>query len=228
MDRVSRAQADDVPSTSLAVPEGTEVNEHRVDSVEALERLYAAPLASSVAKELPALNAHYRRLIEASPFLTIASTGPGGLDCSPRGDAPGFVAVLDERTLAIPDRRGNNRLDTLRNVVVDPRVALLFMIPGVEETLRVNGRAHLSTEDALLARFHVDGKRPVTAIVVGIERVYFQCARALKRSGLWDPARHVDPGTLPSAGTLIRSAIADFDAGAYDAELAARQARTLW
>lgn len=203
-------------------------DEHRVESIEDLERLYPAPLASSVAKELPALNASYRRLVEASPFLTIASVGPDGLDCSPRGDAPGFVAVLDERTLAIPDRRGNNRLDTLRNIVADPRVALWFAIPGLNETLRVNGRAHLSTEPALLRRFDVDGRRPTTAIVVTVERVYFQCARALKRSRLWDPARHVDPSTLPSAGTLIRSAIADFDAERYDAELQARQAATLW
>ena len=140
------------------------------------------------------------------------------------GDAPGF----DDRTLALPDRHGHNRLSTRSDIVVDPHVALLFMIPGVEETLRVNGRAYLSTESTLLARFDVDGKRPVTAIVVEIGRVYFQCARALKRSRLWDPAGHVDPDSLPSAGTLIRSAIADFDAEAYDAELAARQARTLW
>ena len=203
-------------------------DDHRVSSIEALERLYPAPLAPSVAKELPALNAHYRRLLAASPFLTIASVGPEGLDCSPRGDAPGFVAVLDERTLAIPDRRGNNRLDTLRNIVADPRVALWFAIPGLNETLRVNGRAHLSTAPELLARFDVDGRRPTTAIVVAIDRVYFQCARALKRSRLWDPATRVDPRTLPSAGTLIRPAIAEFDAERYDAELQARQDRTLW
>ena len=201
---------------------------HRVDFVEALQRLYPAPLEASVKKELPALNAHYRRLVEASPFFAIASVGPGGLDCSPRGDARGFVRALDERHLAFPDRRGNNRLDTLGNVVVDPRVALLFMVPGREETLRVNGRAHVTVEPALLESFSVDGRAPVTAVVVAVQAVYFQCARALKRSGLWDPDSWADASELPSAGTLIRSALGGFDAEGYDAGLAERQAKTLW
>ena len=201
---------------------------HRVDSIEALERLYPAPLETSLDKELPALNAHYRRLVEASPFFAIASVGPGGLDCSPRGDARGFVRVLDDATLAFPDRRGNNRLDTLRNIVVDPRVALLFVIPGREETLRVNGRARVTAAPALLERFAVDGRAPVTAVTVGIGAVYFQCARALKRSGLWDPGSWADVSGLPSAGTLIRSAVRGFDAEGYDATLRERQARTLW
>ena len=205
-----------------------DVDPHRIDSVEALERLYPAPLETSLGKELPALNAHYRRLVEASPFFAIASVGPGGLDCSPRGDARGFVRVLDDAALAFPDRRGNNRLDTLRNIVVDPRVALLFMIPGREETLRVNGRARVTAAPDLLARFAVDGRAPVAAAVVAIESVYFQCARALKRSGLWQPNSWADASDLPSAGTLIRSAVEGFDADAYDAELSERQARTLW
>ena len=183
---------------------------------------------TSLGKELPALNAHYRRLVEASPFFAIASVGPGGLDCSPRGDARGFVRVLDDAALAFPDRRGNNRLDTLRNIVVDPRVALLFMIPGRDETLRVNGRARVTAAPELLARFAVDGRVPVTATVVAVGSVYFQCARALKRSGLWEPGSWADVSDLPSAGTLIRSAVDGFDAGRYDAELPARQARTLW
>ena len=199
-----------------------------VNTIAELEALYPKPLGSSLAKELPRLNEHYRRLIEASPYVTVASVGPDGMDCSPRGDTPGFVCILDDHTLVIPDRRGNNRLDTLRNIVLDPRVALLFMIPGVNETLRVNGQAHLSIDPGLLNRFEVNGNCPVTVMVISIERVYFQCARALKRSQLLDPSCHADPDSLPSAGRLIRSAIADFDADTYDAELQERQAKTLY
>ena len=201
---------------------------NRVNTIAELEALYPKPLESSLAKELPRLNEYYRLLIKASPYVSVASVGPDGMDCSPRGDAPGFVSILDDDTLAIPDRRGNNRLDTLRNIVRDPRVALLFMIPGVNETLRVNGQAHLSIEPELLNRFEINGNSPITVMVVSVERVYFQCARALKRSRLWDPALHADPETMPSAGKLIRSAIADFDAEAYDEKLQERQAKTLY
>jgi len=201
---------------------------HRIHTTADLERLYAAPLATSLGKETPVINPAYRRLIEAAPFCMIASIGPEGMDCSPRGDGPGFVRILDERTLAIPDRRGNNRLDTLRNIVRDERVALLFLIPGLNETLRINGRAHLTTEPGLLADFAVNGKPPVSAIVVEIDTMYFQCARALKRSKLWDPAVQVEPRSLPSAGELARSAMPDFDAESYDAALPERQAKTLY
>jgi len=200
----------------------------RVNSTAELDALYAKPLESSVAKELSSLNEHYRRLIEASPFLLIASIGPGGMDCSPRGDGRGFVSIQDDQTLVIPDRRGNNRLDTLRNIVVDPRVALLFMIPGCDETLRINGQAYLSVDDELLSEFEVNGKKPTTAIVVQIEGVYFQCARALKRSHLWDSSSQVDRASLPSVGTLIQSSIADFDSDTYDSQLKERQEKTLY
>lgn len=152
---------------------------NRLNSISELEALYPKPIESSLAKELPKLNEHYRQLIEAAPFVTIASVGPDGMDCSPRGDEPGFVTIMSDQTLAIPDRRGNNRLDTLKTIIVDPRVALLFMIPGINETLRVNGQAYLSIDSDLLSRFEVQGNRPLSAIVVDIERVYFQCARAL-------------------------------------------------
>jgi PPOX class probable FMN-dependent enzyme len=201
---------------------------HRIESIDDLERLYAPPLATSAGKESPRINDLYRRLIEAAPFCAVASVGPEGMDCSPRGDAPGFVRILNDKTIAIPDRRGNNRLDTLRNIVRDGRVGLLFMIPGLNETLRVNGTAHLSTDPDLVSAFAVDGKRPVSAIVVAVETIYFQCARALKRSKLWDAGAQVDPKTLPSAGQLIRSVIGDFDSESYDAELPDRQARTLY
>lgn len=200
----------------------------RVNSLSQLEALYSTPKEISLAKELPALNEHYKTIIKASPFVVISSIGPDGMDCSPRGDGAGFVKVLDDQTLVIPDRRGNNRLDTLKNIVNDPRVALLFLIPGYDETLRVNGQAYLTIDDKLLEQLVVNGKKPTTAIVVNIEQVYFQCARALKRSGLWNKSAHVDPVSLPSAGTLIRSAIKDFDSEAYDAQLPERQEKTLY
>ena len=161
-------------------------------------------------------------------FFAIASIGPDGMDCSPRGDGPGFVRILDESTVAFPDRRGNNRLDTLRNIVVDPRVALLFLIPGLNETLRINGTAHLSTDSDLLNSFVVKGRRPVTAVIVKIDTMYFQCARALKRAGLWDVSAQVDPKTLPSAGQLVQSVMQEFDSADYDAKLQDRQAKTLY
>ena len=199
-----------------------------ITTIKQLESLYEAPHKPSIAKELPQLNEGYKKFIEASPYVSVATSGPDGLDCSPRGDAPGFVTVLDDNTLALPDRRGNNRLDTLRNIVSNPAIAMLFMIPGVNETIRVNGRALISTNSDLLDTFDVGGKKPVTAIVVTVHQVYFQCARALKRSKLWDHTLHIDPASLPSAGSLIQSAISDFDAQAYDQALQKRQDETLW
>src|SRR6202043_1830588 len=164
---------------------------HLVTTMAELEAMYAQPMETSLLKELDHIGPHYRALIEASPFVTLATSGPEGLDCSPRGDAPGFVRIADERTLLIPDRRGNNRLDSLRNILHDPRVALLFLIPGCGETIRVNGRAQISTDPALIESFLVDGKAPRTVIVVSVDRVYFQCANAIVRSKLWDASRHV-------------------------------------
>ena len=199
-----------------------------VTTLSELEALYAAPAATSVAKEISRINEPYRQLIDASPFLTIATIGPSGMDCSPRGDGPGFVRILDDKTLAIPDRRGNNRLDTIKNIISDSRVALLFLIPGVNETLRVNGRAIISVNPELLSSFRVSGKIPVSAIVVSIDTMYFQCARALQRSQLWNAEQHATRDSLPSTGKLIKSAMSDFDAESYDAKLKERQAKTLY
>jgi PPOX class probable FMN-dependent enzyme len=176
---------------------------HLVTSIEALERLYGQPYGPSIAKETDRITVHYRTFIEAAPFFALASSGPEGLDCSPRGDAPGFVRVLDEKTLLVPDRRGNNRIDTLRNILQDPRVALLFLIPGCGETIRVNGHAQISTDPALLDSFLVDGKAPRSVIVVSVDRIFYQCAKAIVRSKLWDPSRHVDRKSLPSSGTIL-------------------------
>ena len=180
-----------------------DLNNHLVSTMEQLEGMYGEVYPPARVKEIDHVNADYRVFIEAAPFFALATSGPDGLDCSPRGDAPGFVRVADEKTLLIPDRRGNNRIDSLRNIISDPRVALLFLIPGVGETIRVIGRASISTDPALTETFIVNGKAPRSVIVVAVERVFFQCTKAIVRSKLWDPALHVDRKSLPSAGTIL-------------------------
>ncbi len=192
-------------------------DEHRISDVETLERLYGHPAGAAVAKEINYLHPHYQRLIAASPFFVLATSGPDGLDTSPRGDAPGFVAIEDGKTLLVPDRRGNNRVDSLRNIIANPQVALLFMIPGVGELLRVNGRAVIATEPALLERFAVEGKLPRSVLVVHVDTVFFQCARAIFRSKLWDPAQHIARSSLPSLGTIVSDITrGQFDGKTYD------------
>lgn len=200
-----------------------------VGSIEELEALYDAPVTTSLLKELDHLHPLHVPYIEASPFVVLATVGPEGVDCSPRGDPAGFVRVLDPHTLALPDRRGNNRLDSLRNIVRDPRVALLFMVPGVGVTLRVNGTAVLSTDPQLRASFVIDGKEPATVIVVTVERAYTQCPKALVRSHLWDPHRHLNEGALPSMGQLLASITdGDYDAAAYDQAYPERIRQTIY
>src|SRR5215471_2089790 len=174
-----------------------------VATIEQLEAIYGFPGESSTVKVADRITPSYRTLIETSPFAALATSGPEGLDCSPRGDLPGFVRVADERTLLLPDRRGNNRADSLRNIVRDSRVALLFFIPGLDMTMRVNGRAHLSINQELLDSFVMEGKAPRCVVVIEVEAVYFQCARALLRSDLWNPAKHRDPATLPTSGQML-------------------------
>lgn len=176
---------------------------HRITDVTTLEALYGTASGPAVEKELDYLHPHYQKLIAASPFFVLATGGPDGMDASPRGDEPGFVAIEDEKTLLIPDRRGNNRVDSLRNIVANPRVALFFLVPGVGETLRVNGRAEIRTDPVLLERFGVEGKLPRTVLVVRVDTVFFQCARAIFRSKLWDSSRHVERASLPSVGTIV-------------------------
>jgi uncharacterized protein len=199
-----------------------------ITSVAELEALYGAMSPASLRKEVSHLTPAYRQIVEAAPFCAVATNGPDGLDCSPRGDGAGFVHVLDDKTVALPDRRGNNRLDTLRNLVVNPHIALLFMIPGVNETLRINGRAQISTAPDLLGRFPVAATLPKAVIVIAIDTVYFQCARALVRSSLWSQAAQVERATLPTAGQMLKSAHAAFDATSYDAALPERQLTTLY
>lgn len=202
---------------------------HIITSLTELESLYGEVGAASLLKETDRVVPEYRAFIAAAPFVALATRGPEGLDCSPRGDGPGFVRVQDEKTLLLPDRRGNNRIDSLRNIVRDPQVALLFLIPGIGETLRVNGRAAISVEPALLESFAVDGKAPRSVITIAVEAVFFQCARAILRSELWNPDRHVARGSLPSAGQIL-AALSDNQAGgeAYDRALPERQRTTLY
>jgi PPOX class probable FMN-dependent enzyme len=174
-----------------------------IATIEQLEAIYGQPGETSTVKVANRITPHYRVLIEKSPFAALATCGPEGLDCSPRGDLPGFVRIHDDKTLMMPDRRGNNRVDSLRNIVRDPKVALLFLIPGSGSTLRVNGRAQVSVDPDVLASFVVDGKAPRTVIVMTVDEIYFQCARAIVRSDLWNPDKRVDPRTLPTPGQIL-------------------------
>ncbi len=200
-----------------------------IRSVEELEALYGRPVEASTVKEVDWITPHYRQLIEASPFFVLATSGPEGLDCSPRGDRPGFVRIADERTLMLPDRRGINRVDSLRNIVRNPRAALLFLIPGSGTTLRANGRAHLDTDPALMASFAVEGKAPRSVIVFRVEAIYFQCARAVLRAGLWEPGSRVAPESLPSPGRILAALSAERVGGAdYDREWPERARNSMW
>jgi len=200
-----------------------------IDTLQALEAVYGQPHERSLRKELDYLIEPYQALIEAAPFVVLASSGPDGLDCSPRGDAPGFVKVLDPYTLALPDRPGNNRIDSLRNIIHDPRVALLFMVPGVGESFRVNGRASISLQPELLEACSAQGKLPRSVVVVKVERCYFQCSKAIVRSRLWDPEQQVERSSLPSAGEIFQAISGpDFDVQTYERELQQRMKNSLY
>lgn len=200
-----------------------------VSTLAELEALYGGPPGAAIVKESDRITPQYRRLIEASPFLAMATVGPDGLDCTQRGDKGACVAVVDERTLALPDRRGNNRIDSLRNIVRDPRVALLFLIPGSGTTFRVNGRAGLCVDPTMLNSFAVDSKRPRCIVLITVETCYFQCARAIVRSDLWLEKARVDPATLPSAGQMLASlSEGKLGGDAYDAGWPSRAWTTLW
>lgn len=178
----------------------------RITTVEQLRTHYGAPHERAVLKETTRLHRHHMRFIELSPFLAISSTGADGRgDVSPRGEKPGFVHVIDDATLAVPDRPGNNRLDTLTNVVTNPNVGLLFMLPGVNEILRVNGEAELRDDADLRRRFDVNGKQPTLVILVHVRQAYLHCAKALMRSALWETK--VERGVLPSMGEMLRDQI---------------------
>jgi len=216
---------------------------HDLADLAALRAIYPDPALNGAAaratldKECDHIHALYRPFIEASPFCVLATRDAqtGRIDTSPRGDAPGtLVDVVDAgRTLLMPDRRGNNRIDSLRNLLSDPELSLLFLIPGIGEAFRVMGRGRLSAAPALLQRFAVDGpdgegRLPRSVLVVEVHKVFFQCARAVKRSGLWDAAAHVERASLPSTGSIIAGLSQGFDGSSYDAALEARQQATMY
>ena len=193
-----------------------------------LEALYGAPKRAAVVKVARHITDDYAAWIKASPFCALASVGPEGLDCSPRGDAGSAVDILDRATMAMPDRRGNDRIDTLRNVVRDPRVAVMFLIPGSGTVLRGNGTARLTADEAWRTRYAMSGKLPRSVMVIAVREVYFQCSRAVMRSGLWNGG-HADPAMLPSVGAMLeRMSAREIDGAEFDQEWPGRAAATLW
>lgn len=202
---------------------------HIISDLAQLADLYDGVAEASLKKEIDFIHPLYQALIQASPFAVLATSGDDGLDTSPRGDSPGFVQVLDAKTLLLPERRGNNRIDSLRNLLTDSRVSLFFMIPGLGETLRVNGRATITVEPALMERFAVAGKLPKCVLVIEVEKAFFQCARAIKRAKMWDEAARQSAVGLPSAGTILAElSNGSIDAERYDRELPARQKDSLY
>ena len=203
---------------------------HRITSEAELDAVYGEVVPAAKLKELPVIIDETRQLLEASPFVVIGTVGPEGLDCSPRGDPAGqLIRIIDERTIQLPDRRGNNRVDSLRNIVRDPRVALLFLIPGVGETIRANGTAVLRTEPELLASWAMGDKLPRCVIEITLDTIFTQCQKALVRSKLWDPATQVERSTLPTVGEIMTAiTVGEFDGAAYDAAYPERLRHTIY
>lgn len=199
-----------------------------VKTVAELDAIYGETSEASVIKVSDRLTAGYRRLIEASPIVALATCGPEGLDCSPRGDPGAVITIVDDRTLVLPDRRGNNRIDSLRNIVRDGRIALLFLIPGSNTTLRINGTAEISVDPELLENLAMEGKLPRSAIVIHIGEIYFQCARALMRARIWDQDTWPDVSDLPTPGSLMRELKQDFDSLTYDRDWPERAKNSMW
>lgn len=199
-----------------------------ITTISELEALYGVPAEASQIKVSNHITVHYQKLIEASPFFALATGGPEGLDCSPRGDAGQAVFIQDQNTLLIPDRRGNNRMDSLRNIVRNPEIAMLFLIPGSNTTLRLNGTAAISDDPKLISQYSVQGKAPRTVIIITIREIYFQCARAVLRADLWNPDQFRAPEDLPSVGTMLQDLKNDFDGTSYDQEWPARAKTSMW
>ncbi|MGL4440686.1 MAG: pyridoxamine 5'-phosphate oxidase family protein [Bosea sp. (in: a-proteobacteria)] len=200
-----------------------------IGSIEELEAIYGQIVPAAKIKVLDHISEHYGAFIAAAPFAILSTCGPEGLDCSPRGDPKGFVRIHDSKTLMIPDRRGNNRVDSLRNIVRDPRIALLFMIPGIGETMRVNGTATLSTNMELRESFAMENKIPACIIVISVNEIYTQCQKALVRSKLWDPATQIARAELPTVGTMLSTITkGDFDGKAYDDAYPERMKQTIY
>lgn len=202
---------------------------HRITTEEELEALYGAPMQAAIAKEIDYISDQYKAYIDKAPFVVVATVGPEGLDCSPRGDPAGFVRVRDRKTVLIPDRRGNNRIDALRNIIRDPRISLLFLIPGITTTVRINGRAEITTDPELCTSFTMEGKAPKSVLVVTAERVYFQCPKALVRSRLWSADAQIARSELPSTGEILQALTqGGIDGAAYDQAYPQRLKETIY
>jgi PPOX class probable FMN-dependent enzyme len=199
-----------------------------ISTIEELKAIYGEVTEASTAKVTSSLTPAYRRMLEMSPFVALATVGPEGMDCSPRGDRGAVVRVEDDKTLALPDWRGNNRVDSLLNIVRDPRVALMFLIPGSTSVMRINGRAVVSVAPDLLDSFEMDGRHPRSVVVITIEEAYFQCARAVMRADMWNPQLQIAANDLPTPGEMLKAAKQDFDRETYDREWPERAAKTMW
>ncbi|WP_340149422.1 pyridoxamine 5'-phosphate oxidase family protein [uncultured Sneathiella sp.] len=196
------------------------MSEHSITTVDELYSVYKPPAERAVQKELPRLDKHCRHFIALSPFLVISTDGGDGTaDASPRGDAPGFVTVLDDNTLALPDRPGNNRLDSLINILRNPAVGMIFLVPGINETLRINGTATISTDPDLMKAHAVDGKLPRSVLLIKVTSAYMHCAKALIRSKLWAEESKVERNVFPTLGQVLADQIAGMDAEQSDAYL---------
>jgi PPOX class probable FMN-dependent enzyme len=205
------------------------VTDYLIRDIEELEALYGEVGEGAALKEITYLHPCYAAFIKASPFAVLATAGPHGLDASPRGDPPGFVEIVDDKTLLVADRRGNNRIDSLRNVLHNRHIALLFLVPGIGETLRVNGVADISIDPEHIARFTYKERPPRSVLVVHIDSVFFQCSRALIRSELWNPDKHIPRTALPSTGQMLAAVTHDrIDAQEYDRRLPSRLTDTLY
>ena len=203
-----------------------------INSIEQLESNYGETIAGALYKEIDHINPHYQQFIEKSPFLIMATTGENGLDCSPRGDPAGFVRIVNPKCIQLPDRRGNNRLDSLRNIVHNPNVGLIFLIPGIGETIRLSGKASIVIDEALCESFAINGKAASSVISIDVEKVYFQCPKALARSKLWDASKHIKRTELPSTGTMVKvftdAHNVEFDAQEYDKSYPERLKKTIY
>jgi PPOX class probable FMN-dependent enzyme len=202
---------------------------HNITTEEQLASLFGTAGEGSIAKETSVLHPVYQEWIKASPFAVLATVGRGGLDVSPRGDPAPLVRIVNETTILLPERRGNNRVDGLRNILQDPRVALLFFIPGIRESIRVNGKASITIDPIILQSFAVNGALPKCVLEIAVDTVFFQCGRALLRSGLWELENHRHPKDVPSAGAILSALTgAGIDGVAYDRELPVRQLNSLY
>ncbi len=204
----------------------------KITTLEQLKEVYDAPLDRSLWKEIDHINDHYRMFIESSPFLVLATTGKNGIDCSPRGDPAGFVRVISRKQLLIPDRRGNNRLDSLKNILANPNVGIIFLIPNVGESIRVAGKAEIVIDQALCDSFGINGKPASSVVSITVDKIYYQCQKAIARSRLWDSTSYIPRENLPTAGQMSKefadSQGAEFDDRVYDAEYPEYMKKTIY